>query len=262
MALKLGMPTLIEMPDIEPTIRLCQKLGLDFIELNMNMPEFCPESMPAKRLSQITNDTGIGFSIHMPDDTDLASFHDSIRAGHLQRFGETARWAAEAGAKLINLHLSPGIFFTLPDTKVWVYERYYEKFIGNLVEAYGKIIDYAHNCDLLVCTENVINFNIPFIARAIDDLCELKDFYLTWDIGHDARTGYMEKEVLMRHEDRIKHLHLHDYNGVSDHQVPFTGSIDIMAALDFARRRRATVLVEVKNESSLIESVHRVRARI
>jgi len=259
MALKFGMPTLIEMPDIGQTTSLCQRLGLDFIELNMNMPEFCPESLPAKRLRKITDQTGIGFSIHMPDDTDLASFHDPIREGHVRRFGETARWAAEAGARLINLHISPGIFFTLPDSKVWIYDRYYEKFIRNLIEAYGKIIDYAHDYDLLVCTENVLNFNIPFIARAIDDLCKLEHFYLTWDIGHDARTGYKEREVLMRHEDRVKHLHLHDFNGTSDHQVPFTGTIDIMAALEFARSHGATVLVETKTKASVVESVLRLR---
>jgi sugar phosphate isomerase/epimerase len=260
--LALGMPTLIEMPDIGPTIALCQRLGLDFIELNMNMPEFCPESLPAQRLRRISEETGIGFSVHMPDDTDLGSFHDPIREGHVQRFGETARWAAEAGAKLINLHMSPGIFFTLPDRKVWIYERYYEKFIGNLLEAYGKIIDYARDYDLLVCTENVINFNLPFIARAIDDLCRLDHFHLTWDIGHDARTGYQEREVLMRHQDRVRHMHIHDYNGISDHQVPFTGTVDIMAALDFARAHKATVLVETKTEASVIESVRRIRERL
>lgn len=260
MARRYGMPTLIEMAEIEPTVHLCQGLGLSFIELNMNMPEFCPESMPARRLRKITESTGVEFTVHMPDDTDLASFHDPIREGHVKRFGETARWAADAGARLINLHMSPGIYFTLPDRKVWIYERYYDKFVGNLVEAYGKIIDYARDYDLLVCTENTMNFNIPFIARAIDDLCRLSGFYLTWDIGHDARTGYKEREVLMRHEDRIRHMHLHDYNGVSDHQVPFTGQVDIPAALEFAKARRATVLVETKTKESLAESVLRLQA--
>jgi sugar phosphate isomerase/epimerase len=263
MSLKLGMPTLIEMPDIDETIELCKQLRLDFIELNMNMPEFCPESLPAGYLREMARKAGISFTVHMPDDTDLASFHDPIREGHMKRFGETALWAAEAGAKLINLHLSPGIYFTLPDRRVWIYERYYDKFLRNLLEAYGKVLAYASDFGLTVCTENVSNFQLPFVARAIDDLCAaFPQFRLTWDLGHDAKTRFQETPVLLRHRDRVAHLHLHDYNGRSDHQVPFTGQIDIMAALRFAAERKATVLIETKTREALARSANLVEQRL
>jgi sugar phosphate isomerase/epimerase len=97
------------------------------------------------------------------------------------------------------------------------------------------------------------------VAKAIDDLCMMEGFYLTWDVGHDARTGYEEGKVLMRHVDRIRHMHLHDYNGVSDHQVPGTGVIDIMAMLSFAMKNHCSVLVETKTEGSLEESISQVR---
>jgi len=259
---RLGIPVVIEMPDFQSTVDLALSLEVDFIELNMNMPEFCPESLPARTIRECRERTGLDFTIHMPDDTDLASFHHPIREGHVARFGETARWAAEAGAKLINLHLSPGIYFTLPDKKVWIYGNYYDKFIGNLREAYGKVIRYAKNFNVKVCTENVTNFNIPFVARAVDDLCLMDDFYLTWDVGHDARAGYKEGEVLMRHAERVRHMHLHDYNGISDHQVPGTGEIDIAARLRFAEERGISVLVETKTVRSLRESVEVVKAML
>ena len=257
--LRLGIPTLIEMPDFERTVRLALELEVDFIELNMNMPEFCPESLPAKAIRDCRKRTGLDFTIHMPDDTDLASFHDPIREGHVARFGETARWAAESGSKLINLHLSPGIYFTLPDKKIWIYENYYDKFVSNLREAYGKVISYAKGFGVNVCTENVTNFNIPFVAKAIDDLCRMEGFYLTWDVGHDARTGYKEREVLMRHVDRVRHMHLHDYNGASDHQVPGKGEIDIHGMLAFAAERGLSVLIETKTEESVKASCKVVR---
>jgi len=260
LTLRLGMPTLIEMPELEATIDLCKELKLDFVELNMNMPEFCPESLPSSELERVAWDEGIYFTVHMPDDTDLASFHDPIREGHVARFGETARWAADAGAKLINLHLSPGIFFTLPDRKVWIYERYYDKFVGNLREAYGKVIEYASEYGLLVCTENVCNFNLSFVAKAIDDLCQTKGFNLTWDVGHDAKVDFQEMPVLLRHADRIKHVHLHDYNGKSDHQVPLTGKIDIRERLRFAVEHDCSVLIETKTVESLRESVKVVKS--
>ena len=39
-AIQFGMPTLIENKTLEENIRLCSRLGLRFIELNMNFPEY------------------------------------------------------------------------------------------------------------------------------------------------------------------------------------------------------------------------------
>lgn len=35
-----GMPTLIEHRNLEETVMLCKELGLEFIELNMNLPQY------------------------------------------------------------------------------------------------------------------------------------------------------------------------------------------------------------------------------
>lgn len=35
-----GMPTLIETSTLEECAKLCAELGLDFIELNMNLPQY------------------------------------------------------------------------------------------------------------------------------------------------------------------------------------------------------------------------------
>ena len=38
--MQFGMPTLIENATLGDNLRLCKRLGLDFIELNMNFPEY------------------------------------------------------------------------------------------------------------------------------------------------------------------------------------------------------------------------------
>ena len=38
--MQFGMPTLIENRTLKDNIDLCKRLGLQFIELNMNFPEF------------------------------------------------------------------------------------------------------------------------------------------------------------------------------------------------------------------------------
>ena len=40
-----GMPQLIELDQIEESVQLCSELGLDFIELNCNLPACQPEIM-------------------------------------------------------------------------------------------------------------------------------------------------------------------------------------------------------------------------
>ena len=40
-----GMPTLIENKNLEVNIALCKELGLQFIELNMNLPEYQIEKL-------------------------------------------------------------------------------------------------------------------------------------------------------------------------------------------------------------------------
>lgn len=262
MPFALGMPALIEMPDLSDLVDLCQELELSFIELNMNMPENCPEALDPTDLRDVTSSTGIEFTLHSPDELDLGSLHPTVRAGHLDRMREALGWCAQAGARAMNVHISPGIYFTLPDRRVWIYERYVDEFTSNLWSAYRDILPLAAASGVDICTENVNNFDLPFIAQAIEELCFLDTFHLTWDVGHDARSGFREREVMLRHEDRVRHMHLHDYNGRSDHQVPGTGLIDIPAMLDFARRKNIRVLVEVKDERSLRASVKAVRSML
>ena len=69
----------------------------------------------------------------MPEEIDLASFHPAIRKGNIERCCETITWAYEAGINLINMHINLGIYFTLPDRRVWIYEQYEELFLENIM---------------------------------------------------------------------------------------------------------------------------------
>jgi sugar phosphate isomerase/epimerase len=110
----------------------------------------------------------------------------------------------------------------------------------------------------MVCTENSSNFQLPFVSDALDELSKLDGFKITWDTGHDAKVKYAERPVLMRHRDRIAHMHLHDYDGKSDHQVLMTGEIDIAGMLNFAKERNSRVLIETKTAISLRQSMQRL----
>ncbi|MEF3301684.1 sugar phosphate isomerase/epimerase family protein [Paenibacillus sp. GYB003] len=258
--MKLGMPTLVEYEAVENHIALCKELGLDFIELNMNLPFCTPEVWNGRDLARLKERHGIDFTVHLPEELDLSSFHPSIRRGHLERCKETMEWAKEAGIATINMHLNNGIYFTLPDAKVWINEAYKERFTELLLDSYEELYRLASAYRIELCIENTCNFHLPFVQEALAKLdSRFRQFYLTWDAGHDAKAGFREEPVLMRYAERIKPMHVHDYNGKSDHQPPGSGLVPIRERLRFARERRLSVVIEVKTSESLRHSLRSLR---
>lgn len=257
----LGIPALIEFSTVEENALLCQELELDFVELNMNMPYCFPERLEPASLKRLAKDMGVRFSMHMPDDLDLASLHDQIRKGTLERAIEVVDWAGQADIGLLNFHINPGIYFTLPQYKVWIFDKYYDQFEDNLVRSFGMLLDKARSTGVQICVENVCNFNLPFIQRVLEPLARLPGFGLTWDTGHDAKMNFAERDVLLKHEANLRHMHLHDYDGRSDHQVLFTGHLDILSLYYFAKKHDMSIVVETKTIDSIIRSISELRSR-
>ena len=69
--LRFGMPTLIETATIEECAALCRDAGLDFIEMNMNLPQYQVETMNEAHLKRVAKDYEIAYTIHL-DETELA----------------------------------------------------------------------------------------------------------------------------------------------------------------------------------------------
>src|SRR5690554_2430166 len=253
--MKIGMPTLIEVPDIIQTVELCKELGLSFIELNMNMPEFCPEKLTSELVKKLSKSKNIDFTLHLPEEIDLASFHPVIRQGNIKRCCEAITWASRAGINLVNMHVNSGIYFTLPDQKVWIYDKYKQQFSDNVKAAFDKILRVAKKAGVTLCIENSGNFHYPFILEVVDNLALIEELCFTWDIGHDAKTGFKEKQILFRYKSKIRHMHLHDYKEGMDHQPLFTGEIDIKEMLLFANNYDLKVVIEIKTVDSLKKSI-------
>ncbi|SFK83123.1 Xylose isomerase-like TIM barrel [Paenibacillus sp. 1_12] len=168
-------------------------------------------------------------------------------------------WTHLAGIKTLNMHLNTGIYFTLPHTRVWINEQYESNFLELLYESYVVLYHLAETYNVELCIENTGNFYIPYIRKALDQLSIFDNFYLTWDVGHDAKAGFEEKPVFNHFKNRIKHMHLHDYNGKLDQQALYSGIVPINNSLDFAREHDCSVVIEVKTSESLTESVARLK---
>jgi sugar phosphate isomerase/epimerase len=250
------MPTLMELPDVNAAVDLCRGLRLSFIEINMNLPAFCPYNLPPGTLRRISADTGIGFTLHLPEELDMAAIHPVLRDAHVRLVQEAMQWAGKAGIGIVNMHLAGGVHFTLPDRKVWVYETDASGFVGRVLEAFDGLLKTAREHGLQLCVENC-NFHRPHVRKAVERLAQMDGFRLTWDTGHNAGTGYLETPILERYSELIAHMHIHDFSSARDHQVLFSGTVNLDKAIHFASSRD----IGAKTVDSITESVRRLRDR-
>ncbi len=255
--IKFGMPTLIEKNSIMDNVLLCKELGLSFIELNMNLPYCMPENISSKELLAIKEEYGVEFTLHFPEDIDFGCFYDEVRQANIRLFESIALWGSKFGVEVINIHLNPGVYFTLPDEKVFVYEKNKELFIEKFMDSLIKIRDISMPLGINVCIENMKVHQ--FVEETFKRLFNVPNIYFTWDVGHDAMSGYRMEEIFKRYPQKVKHMHLHDYNGISDHQVLFDGDIPIKDRIKFAEDNDLTVVIETKTVLSLRESISRLK---
>lgn len=256
MVCKFGMPTLIEKNSISENAVLCRELGLDFIELNMNLAYCMPENNCPEYMMELKEKHNIEFTIHFPEEIDFGCFYEEIRQANIRLFEYIAMWASKFGVRKINIHMNSGIYFTLPDRKMFTYEKNNDLFIENFIDSMFKIRDIAKPLGIKVCVENLQVHN--FIEKTFEKLCDIPNIYFTWDVGHDAMTGYKMEKLYLKHPEKLIHMHLHDYNGVSDHQVLFDGNIPLEERINFAQDNDLSVLIETKTEEALKESVKRL----
>ena len=257
-----GMPILIGLEDLAANVALARDLGLRLVELTMNLPQYSPHRLPSDVVRQTAEASDLVFTLHLPEETDLAALQPAVRRGHLDCAVEAVRWASAAGIRLVNLHVPAGVYFTLPTERIWVYDRHLPTFIENLEASFNTLMAVADECGITVCLENAGHFHLPFMQQAIERLLNrFPALRLTWDIGHDAATGSRERPLFEGHRQRIGHMHLHDSDGRTSHQVLFDGQVDVEVIIDLARSLGVAAIIEVKTPESLAESVRRLDER-
>lgn len=254
--MKWGMPTLVELPDIEANAQLCRRLGLDFVEINMNLPMFQYNKL--EETAAKAKDCGVDVTIHLDENFAPADFNPLIADAHMQSLRHTLRSAKRIGVPIINMHLSKGVYFTLPERKIYLFERYCDPFMRRI----GMLRDLCEQeiggADIRVCIENTGGY-LDFQKDAINLLLESDVFALTWDIGHWHKGKIDDGPFLLERQEHLKHFHIHDAGAVGDHLALGDGEIDLGGMLSLAENCGARCVVETKNVSSLERSVDWLR---
>ena len=75
---RFGMPALIEIESLEESAALCRELGLSFLELNMNFPQYQLDVMEPAWLGPIARQYGIFYTLHLDDNMNVADFNPAV----------------------------------------------------------------------------------------------------------------------------------------------------------------------------------------
>ena len=270
--LQFGMPTLIENRTLQDNIDLCSSLGLRFIELNMNFPEYqlaCLEDTDT--LIRAAEGAGLYYTIHLDENLNIADFNPLVAGAYL----ETVRRSVDAAKKLLclrnrfggssqpltlNMHMHHGIFITLPDRKVQMYERDFGTYMESFTRFRSLCEGWIGDSDLRIAVENTDGFR-DYEKKAIEYLLESPKFGLTWDIGHSKAVRETDVPFILEHRDKLIHFHIHDGTETppKNHLALGDGEIDLPERLRLAADRNARCVLETKTVAALKKSVEWLR---
>ena len=110
-----GMPTLIEAPEAADCAALCGGLGLSFVELNMNLPQYQIGQMQPDLLLALADKAGIFYTIHLDENCNPFDFNPAVSEAYSQTVLDAIALAKRLRVPILNLHLSKGVYFTLPE---------------------------------------------------------------------------------------------------------------------------------------------------
>lgn len=248
---RFGMPALIELDTVAELAELCSRLGLSFVELNTNFPQHQLHRLDPEELNRLAREYGIGYTIHLNDEMPVADFNPTVAMGYRRAVLEAIAFAREIGAKVLNMHLSQGAHYTMPDRIVYFYEAYREEFLAGIAAFRNACTAAIGDSGIRICVENSKAY-LDVQKAALDVLLESPAFGLTLDIGHSHCSGYADESWILARRSRLHHMHLHDAkNGRQDHLPLGGGDLDLPGYLALAESCGCTAVLEVKTVAGL-----------
>lgn len=250
-----GMPTLIETKTLEEAAALCRELGLSFVELNMNLPQYQVQTMDAACMKAVAEKYGISYTIHIDENLNPADFNPLVAAAYRQTVVDTIEIAKKLHIPVLNMHFVRGVYFTLPDRKAFLFEEYPEEYRANMLAFRDACEAAIGDSDIKICIENWFGY-APWQVEVLDELLESPVFALTYDVGHNRCHGGTDEPIILARKEKLVHMHLHDVkDGTKDHQALGTGELDVPCYLALAKERDCSVVLETKTVAGLRESV-------
>lgn len=250
-----GLPTLIENSTAEDSAVLCQSLGLQFVELNMNLPQYQTECIDLQFLKNIADRYGIYYTIHLDENLNICDFNIRVAEAYTETVLETIEIAKQLSAPVLNMHFHEGVYFTLPDRKAYLLKQYIDEYT-NMLTRFRDVCEAAiGGSDIKICVENTRSFMLDFVGEGIEILLQSPVFGITFDTGHNAGSGFRQYPLIERNIGRLCHMHLHDYSKDKGDHLPLgEGELDIDEYLRLAKEHNCRVVLETKTVEGVKKS--------
>lgn len=266
--IQFGMPTLVEDRTLEDNVALCRSLGLKFIELNMNFPEYQVEQLEQiDYLQKIAEQAGIYYTIHLDENLNIADFNQLVTEAYLETVPRSIlvakkllclcdRYGDGSQPLTLNMHMNHGIHITLPDRKVQMYDRDFDTYMKSFSAFRPLCEEWIGNSNVMIAVENTDGFR-GYEKNAIEYLLKSPKFGLTWDVGHSKAIGEKDVPFIMEHKANLIHFHIHDGSETPprNHLALGDGEIDLIERLRLAENRNARCVLETKTIEALRQSV-------
>ena len=255
------MPTLIEIKSLENCAALCRELGLSFIELSMDMPDYQEDKLDVFQLQENAEKYGVYYTIHLEGFLDPCAFNKRAATAYTETVIRMIEIAKQLKIPLLNMHLNRGDHFTLPDRKVALYDEYSMEYTQKLIVFRNACEKAIGNTDIKICVENCGDYkDNPYLRKGLALLLESPLFAQTFDVGHNASAGYTDEPTIMKHITKLRHIHLHDASGRNNHMILGSGDVDLKKYLNLAEYHDCRVVLEVKTVEGLRQSVSWLKA--
>lgn len=266
--IQFGMPTLVENRTLEDNVALCSSLGLKFIELNMNFPEYQVERLEqTDTMLQIAEKAGVYYTIHLDENLNIADFNRLVTEAYLETVRRSIlvakklmclcdRYGDDSQPFTLNMHMNHGIYITLPDRKVQMYDRDFDTYMKSFIAFRSMCEEWIGDSNVMIAVENTDGFR-DYEKKAIEYLLKSPKFGLTWDVGHSKAIGEKDVPFIMEHKAHLIHFHIHDGSEMPprNHLALGDGEIDLVERLRLAENRNARCVLETKTIEALRKSV-------
>ena len=193
-----------------------------------------------------------------------ASHNPERRALHRNELEQTIEIANDIGAGVVVVHPGPIDCPGVAPNKAP--ESVRQEALENLRGFLEETAPTAEDAGVVICVEPM-HHNPGQVIQKYTDLLNLVEavsspaVQITLDVGHADRADGIT-DALETFAPYLRHIHMHDSNGVRDHLEIGQGRLDFSQWIDKWRDYPFMMVLESRNESDLHNSVVRSRDRL
>ncbi len=146
-------------------------------------------------------------------DVNIGHLNENLRKCSVKVIKESIKTCYEIGCEILTVHSGRVSSIT--------YGKRYNV-LNKTIDSLREIVEYAKNYNVFICLENAANI--------IDSTCikfeefnyvleNVKDLYVTLDLGHAITSGDFDMYKKFLKDYRLKNIHIHDNNGRYDEHL-------------------------------------------